>query len=97
MTDPAAEFQAEAGATAPPRAVRKRSVTIAGHRTSVSLEQAFWDALRRIAEARHASIAGLIAEIDAANGRLPSPERAANLSSALRVYVLEQARAGLLA
>jgi len=78
------------------RAVRKRSVTIAGHRTSVSLEQAFWDALRVSAEARGLSVAAIIAEVDAANGRLPGPNRAANLSSALRVYVLEQARAGAL-
>jgi predicted DNA-binding ribbon-helix-helix protein len=76
--------------------VRKRSVTIAGHRTSVSLEQAFWDALRIVADRRGLSLAGVIAEVDAANGRLPSPDRAANLSSALRVYVLEQARAGAL-
>lgn len=81
---------------APARAVRKRSVTIAGHRTSVSLEQAFWDALRVIADARGLSVAAMVGEIDTANGRLPGPERAGNLSSALRVYVLEQARAGLI-
>jgi predicted DNA-binding ribbon-helix-helix protein len=85
------------GAPAPSaRAVRKRSVTIAGHRTSVSLEQAFWDALRMIADARGLSVAAVVAEVDAANGRLPGPDRAANLSSALRVHVLEQARAGAL-
>ena len=72
-------------------AIRKRSVTIAGHRTSVSLEQAFWDALRVVADARGRSVAALIAEIDLAQGR----DRA-NLSSALRVFVLEQARAGML-
>lgn len=85
-----------AGPAPSARAVRKRSVTIAGHRTSVSLEQAFWDALRTIADARGLSVAAVIAEIDAANGRLPGPARAANLSSALRVHVLEQARAGAL-
>ncbi|MCC7049801.1 MAG: ribbon-helix-helix domain-containing protein [Alphaproteobacteria bacterium] len=85
-----------AGSAPSARAVRKRSVTIAGHRTSVSLEQAFWDALRTIADARGLSVAAVIAEIDAANGRLPGPDRAANLSSALRVHVLEQARAGAL-
>jgi predicted DNA-binding ribbon-helix-helix protein len=74
------------------QAIRKRSVTIAGHRTSVSLEQAFWDALRIVAETRGSSLAALIAEIDQAQGR----ERGANLSSALRVFVLEQARAGAL-
>ena len=75
-----------------PRAVRKRSVTIAGHRTSVSLEQAFWEALREIARKRGLSVAAIIAELDKANARLAGQSRAANLSSALRVYVLEQVR-----
>jgi predicted DNA-binding ribbon-helix-helix protein len=64
--------------------VRKRSVMIAGHATSVSLEEAFWDALKEIAQARGVSVAGLIAEIDAG--------RVGNLSSAIRVWVLERAR-----
>lgn len=85
-----------AGPSPSARAVRKRSVAIAGHRTSVSLEQAFWDALKTIADRRGRSLAGVIAEIDAASGRAASGSRAANLSSALRVYVLEQARAGTL-
>lgn len=72
------------------RAIRKRSVTIAGHRTSVSLEQAFWDALREIAERRGLSLARLVGEIDRANPRAPGIASGANLSSALRVYVLEQ-------
>lgn len=62
-------------------AVIKRSVMIAGHRTSVSLEQPFWDALREIAEERGSSIAGLVAEIDAGRGD-------SNLSSAIRLFVL---------
>ncbi len=62
-------------------AVIKRSVMIAGHRTSVSLEQPFWDALREIAEERNSSIAGLVAEIDAQRGD-------SNLSSAIRLFVL---------
>lgn len=65
-----------------PAALRKHSVTIAGHRTSVSLEAAYWDALNRIAGIRGLSLNRLIAEIDAA--------RSGNLSSAIRVYVLEQ-------
>jgi predicted DNA-binding ribbon-helix-helix protein len=73
-------------------AIRKRSVTIAGHRTSVSLEQAFWDALREIARKRGVSLAALVAEVDRANPRGPGVPRGANLSSALRVYVLEQIR-----
>jgi predicted DNA-binding ribbon-helix-helix protein len=64
--------------------VQKRSIAIAGHRTSVSLEAAFWDALKRIAAEDGLSLAALVAQIDA--GRGP-----ANLSSALRVYALERA------
>ena len=65
----------------------KRSVRIAGHPTSVSLEPEFWDALRKIAAARALSINNLVAEIDAG--------RNTNLSSALRVYVLKSLRAQL--
>jgi predicted DNA-binding ribbon-helix-helix protein len=61
--------------------VTKRSVTIAGHRTSVSLETPFWEALIEIAAARGRSLGALVAEIDAGRG-------AANLSSALRLHVL---------
>ncbi len=68
--------------------VRKRSVTIAGHQTSVSLEGAFWGALKRLASARGLSLNALIEEIDGARG--------GNLSSAIRVYVLEEALAGRL-
>ena len=67
--------------------VVKRSLQIAGHRTSVSLEEIFWVELRAIAAARGKSVAGLVAEIDAERG-------AANLSSALRVFVLEAVRGG---
>jgi len=62
--------------------VVKRSLVIAGHRTSVSLEEAFWRALTRLAAARRQSIASVVADIDADRG-------AANLSSAIRVYLLE--------
>ena len=62
-------------------AVRKRSVVVAGHKTSVSLEQPFWDELARIARARGVSINSLIGAIDKG--------RDGNLSSALRVFVLE--------
>jgi predicted DNA-binding ribbon-helix-helix protein len=67
-------------------ALRKRSVRIAGHATSVSLEPAFWQALAEIARARGLSIGRLVAQIDA--------ERSGNLSSAIRVFVLDCARAG---
>lgn len=80
------EERAQARSAPTPTRLRKRSLDIAGHRTSVSLEDAFWDALREIAAAQGVSLAGLIARIDA--GRAGE-----NLSSAIRVYVLEQARA----
>jgi predicted DNA-binding ribbon-helix-helix protein len=67
--------------------VRKRSVTIGGHRTSYSVEDAFHDELARIAAERRISLAALVAEIDAA--RQPD----ANLSSALRLHVLEHLKA----
>ncbi len=62
--------------------VIKRSLAIAGHRTSVSLEEAFWRGLRRVAARRGISVNALAAMVDAARGE-------ANLSSAIRVYVLE--------
>ncbi|HMN73646.1 MAG TPA: ribbon-helix-helix domain-containing protein [Rhodoblastus sp.] len=69
-----------------PQRVVKRSLSISGHRTSVSLEEIFWTELRALAEKRAQSVAALVAEIDAARGE-------ANLSSALRVFVLQQAKA----
>jgi predicted DNA-binding ribbon-helix-helix protein len=69
-------------------AVRKRSVTIRGHRTSYSLENAFQDELENVATARSMPLAALIAEID--EGR----SRDTNLSSALRLFVLEMVRKG---
>ena len=65
--------------------VVKRSVAIAGHRTSVSLEAPFWDALKDIAAARGVSVQALVGAIDA--GRA-----GANLSSAIRVFVLREVR-----
>jgi predicted DNA-binding ribbon-helix-helix protein len=64
--------------------IRKRSVVVAGHPTSVSLEPAFWDALKELANDRGLSTAALIAEIDR--------DRSGNLSSAIRVHVLDQLR-----
>lgn len=63
-----------------PARLRKRSVSIAGHATSVSLEDAFWDALTEIAKRRGESVSALIRDIDAG--------RDGNLSSAIRVFVL---------
>jgi len=62
--------------------VVKRSLVVAGHRTSVSLEDAFWRRLKAIAAGRGLSVNALAASVDAARGE-------ANLSSALRVFVLE--------
>ena len=66
------------------QAVRKRSLTIAGHRTSLSLEEAFWQALKEQARTEGLSLAALVARIDR--------ERTGNLSSAVRVYILERAK-----
>jgi predicted DNA-binding ribbon-helix-helix protein len=63
-------------------AVVKRSVVVAGHKTSVSLEDAFWNALKGIAHERHMSLSQLVAEIDA-------QRQLGNLSSALRLFVLD--------
>jgi predicted DNA-binding ribbon-helix-helix protein len=69
------------------RHLQKRSIAIAGHRTSVALEPAFWAVLERMAAQRRASLAVLVAEIDA--GRDP----AIPLASALRLAALAAARA----
>ncbi|MFC3180683.1 ribbon-helix-helix domain-containing protein [Cypionkella sinensis] len=62
----------------------KHSLTLKGHRTSVSLEAAFWDAFRKIAVARGQTLNALAAEVDA--GR----ESDVGLASAIRVFVLKQ-------
>ena len=61
----------------------KRSLTVTGHRTSISLEEPFWEALTEIAAARRSSIAAIVAGID--KGR----EDDTNLSAAIRVFVLD--------
>ena len=66
--------------------VVKRSVRIAGHPTSVSLEAAFWEGLCAIAAARRVPVNALLAVIDA--------ERSGNLSSAIRLFVLDSYRRG---
>ncbi len=68
-----------------PQALQKRSVVIAGHKTSVSLESVFWEALRDMARVRGLSLNRLVAEIDQGRG--------GNLSSAIRVFVVESLRA----
>ncbi len=65
-------------------AVTKHSLLIAGHPTSISLEDAFWQRLRHVAAGRGTALAALVAAIDADRGE-------ANLSSAIRVFLLEEA------
>lgn len=62
--------------------LKKRSVVINGHATSVTIEQPFWDELANIAQQKQVSVSRLIADIDAAGG-------GGNLSSAIRVFVLQ--------
>jgi predicted DNA-binding ribbon-helix-helix protein len=61
--------------------VVKRSIVIAGHKTSVSLEDAFWRGLKEIAVSRHTTLSDLVATID-------SGRQHGNLSSAIRLFVL---------
>ncbi len=65
----------------------KRSLTIAGHRTSLSLEPEFWEALQAAAMKRGSPVAALVAEIDGTRG-------GRNLSSAIRVWLLREASLG---
>lgn len=68
--------------------MKKRSVTLSGHRTSILLEPEFWTALEQAACARGISLAGLIAGVDA--DRI-NRESAGGLASALRVFALKEA------
>jgi predicted DNA-binding ribbon-helix-helix protein len=65
--------------------VVKRSIVIAGHKTSVSLEDDFWDALKEIAARRNATLSEMVATIDAKRNH-------GNLSSAIRLFVLDHFR-----
>ena len=64
----------------------KRSISVAGHKTNVSLEDAFWTGLRDIAQSRDTAVSALVADIDL-------HRQHANLSSAIRLFVLEHAQA----
>jgi predicted DNA-binding ribbon-helix-helix protein len=66
--------------------VVKRSIVVAGHKTSVSLEDAFWRGLKDIASARNMTLSDIVASID-------GDRRQGNLSSAIRLFVLEFYRA----
>jgi len=65
--------------------VVKRSIVIAGHRTSISLEDSFWKALKDIAKTRGETLSDIVATID-------DKKRGGNLSSAIRVFVLDNYR-----
>jgi len=67
-------------------AITKRSVVIGGHKTSVSLEEPFWNAVREIAGGQQVTVSSLLRQIDL-------ERRNSNLSSAIRVFVLENVRA----
>jgi predicted DNA-binding ribbon-helix-helix protein len=69
----------------------KRSVMIAGHATSISLEPVFWDALKAAAAAEGVPLSALVARIDAARVEEATP---ANLASFIRVWLFERAQAG---
>jgi predicted DNA-binding ribbon-helix-helix protein len=63
----------------------KRSMTIAGHRTSITLEEPFWDELKKIAKRQNVSADELVTQID----KMRNKE---NLSSAIRVFILNNVR-----
>ena len=64
-------------------AVEKRSLVVGGHKTSVSLEGPFWDAIREIAHQRNVTLSKLVADID-------NQREYNNLSSAIRLFVFDQ-------
>ena len=64
----------------------KRSVSVAGHKTNISLEDAFWTRLRDIAQSRAMTVSAVVADIDLHRHHV-------NLSSAVRLFVFEHARA----
>jgi predicted DNA-binding ribbon-helix-helix protein len=65
--------------------VVKRSIVVAGHKTSVSLEEEFWTSMKEISSARDITLSDLVSEIDKARHQ-------GNLSSAIRLYVLDHFR-----
>jgi len=65
--------------------VVKRSIVVAGHKTSVSLEEAFWTGMKEISAFRHMTLSELVGEID-------GKRQQGNLSSAIRLFVLDYFR-----
>ena len=68
-----------------PSAIVKRSIVLAGHKTSVSLEDAFWNGLKEIGRGRNVPVNALVADIQ-------TSRRQGNLSSTIRVFVLDHFR-----
>jgi predicted DNA-binding ribbon-helix-helix protein len=68
--------------------ITKRSVVIDGHKTSVSLEEPFWHAVKEIAAAERKTVSEIVKHI----GQARSADRPGNLSSAIRLYVLDRYR-----
>ncbi|MGA8802478.1 MAG: ribbon-helix-helix domain-containing protein [Pseudolabrys sp.] len=68
-------------------AIIKRAIMIDGHKTSISLEDAFWSSLKEIADAERATVSGLVAKIN-------KTRKQGNLSSAVRLFVLDRVRNG---
>jgi predicted DNA-binding ribbon-helix-helix protein len=66
--------------------VVKRSIVIGGHKTSISLEDAFWSGLKEIAHGQHKTMSNMVGDID-------NQRRHGNLSSAIRLFVLDRLRA----
>ena len=70
-----------------PSQIRKRSISLAGHKTSISMEDEFWDGLRTLARLKEETLQTLIGQIDSQRGKL-------NLCSAIRLEILREARRG---
>jgi predicted DNA-binding ribbon-helix-helix protein len=88
---PAAQVDAQMNTPPPQYGLQKRSIAIAGHKTSMALEPEFWAALEAIAAARGVTLAALVAAIDSARAAAAS---ARPLASAVRVFALLQGRQG---
>jgi predicted DNA-binding ribbon-helix-helix protein len=85
MTDPTAPEPSSPHATLVASRPVKRSFAIRGHKTSISLESAFWDALKEIARGRNQSLADVVSAVDDSRGT-------AGLSGAVRIFILDHYR-----
>src|SRR5215469_3540138 len=76
------EFATTSGGVVMKSLVVKRSIVVAGHKTSVTIEDAFWNSMKEIASGRNITLSDLVTTID-------SERRQGNLSSAIRLFVLD--------